>query len=139
MLLILAQTRERADLEAISQYVTSGEMDWPWHWLLIGVGFLLALFSIMSLIRLHRSGAWQRQTLLLAYQVAQQIGLRLRDMWLLYRIARQQQLPSPLTLMFSADTLEHHARDFTRGHPPGRQKRIMRQVERIQRVIFEIR
>ena len=66
------------------------------------------------------------------------VGLNLTaaDLWLLYRIARQQRLPTPLTLLMSPATLRHHAGRFTESFGAGRTERVTNHVERVAQRIF---
>ncbi len=70
------------------------------------------------------------------HRIANTVGLSLHDQWLLLRISRQQLLPTPITLMLSGSTLEHHARDYIDHLPSRRRETVRTQVKKIGLKIF---
>ena len=58
------------------------------------------------------------------------------DRLLLRRVARQQALPSPLTLLFSAQAIRHHARQFAASMHRYRAAALMHRIARLRRRLF---
>ena len=70
--------------------------------------------------------------------VVEGLGLTLADRWLLIRIAHQQALPSPLTLVLSESTFGYHFEQYAQAVGVKRAAKIQRRVDRIKRVIFGV-
>ena len=72
------------------------------------------------------------------HRAASHFGLGVMDRWLLMQIARQQGLPSPITLMMSPNTLVHHARAFAHQLPKARRKRLLVRAYRVCEKLFGV-
>ncbi|MEX2212558.1 MAG: hypothetical protein WD768_00425 [Phycisphaeraceae bacterium] len=68
--------------------------------------------------------------------LARQLRVSLFDRLLLMRVARRQELPSPLTLLLSARTIRHHARAFAAPMHRYRAAALMLRVARLRRRLF---
>ncbi len=68
--------------------------------------------------------------------LSRELSLTLRDRWLLIRIARQQSLPTPLTLFVSPRTLRHHAVAYAQSLPAYRRRRLIARVATLRRQVF---
>lgn len=105
---------------------TGGEVSW--EWLLIGLGGVLVAMSLLSLRAWWRMRDQRPAPLLTFLQVCRLIDLPWADRWLLWRIARRQHLPSPLTLLLCPVTLRHHGRAYAEtvglANPAGRLRRV---------------
>jgi len=71
-------------------------------------------------------------------EVVDGLGLTFADRWLLIRIAHQQALPSPLTLVLSEATFGHHLEQYTQTVGARRRAKIQSRVARIKRVLFGV-
>lgn len=69
-------------------------------------------------------------------KMARELRLGLLDQWLLLRICREQQLPSPLTLLLSRTTLLHYARQYSQHLTPLRAPMAMARAQRIVDMLF---
>ena len=69
--------------------------------------------------------------------IAARLGLTQRDEKLLTHIARQQALPSPITLLCSMATLEYHARRYAKSQNPGVRPRIAKHVDHLKHRLFD--
>lgn len=80
----------------------------PMHqlgWMLLALGGVLGIaFSVTYSRQLAR----RLQPLWIYRRIATDLHLTIKQQWRLYRIARQQQLTSPLTLLLSPATFTHH-------------------------------
>ncbi len=74
-------------------------------------GLLLVLF-VLRMWQRHKTQASRARPAATFLAVAWSLRLRWRDQWLLLRVARQQRLPSALTLLLSPATLQHHAQRY---------------------------
>jgi hypothetical protein len=70
------------------------------------------------------------------HRIAGHLHLNLQQQWLLLRIARQQTLPSPLTLMLSSATLEHHASQYAKQMPQRRRSEFNARITAIRSTLF---
>ena len=105
------------------------------HWgkTTVPVGWTVAAIALLALAI---GGAWaigwyrrrheRAQPLAVFRQLAAVGGLSLAEQWLLWRIARQQRLPGPATLLMSARTLRVHGSAFVRQTLWARAKRLRR-------------
>jgi len=71
-------------------------------------------------------------------EVVEGLGLTLADRMLLIRVAHQQALPSPLTLVLSEATFGHHLEQYTQAVGAKRRAKIQGRVARIKRVLFGV-
>ena len=69
-------------------------------------------------------------------QLADELGISTRDQALLIRIAKQQALPSPLTLILSGATLKHHVQRYGQTLSRSDLNEITRQVDALERDLF---
>jgi hypothetical protein len=103
--------------------------------LLLG-GVLLAVVTAMWWWERRRSRHLRSHPHKLFEQVAREAGLSWYDRWLLTRMARQQRLPSALTLLLCPATLAHHAQQYALARAPGRRARIAARATGIARTVF---
>jgi len=108
----------------------------PMPWIILAAGVLLLVLGIVLLVRWWRRRHLRSRPWAVFNELATIAGLSLSDRWLLMRIARQQALPTPLTLLLSGRTLRIHARDYAANQPPWRRAAIMQRVASIRRDIF---
>lgn len=124
-----------ARLRAISEHWGS-DTTVSMEWLLIAVGLLLLLIAGLSLRAWWRNRHLRSSPLTVFNQVATACRLSAGERLLLWRIARQQSLASPLTLMLSPTTLRHHGRSFGDRRSRAGQAFQMRRVARLRRKLF---
>ncbi|MFP4145268.1 MAG: HEAT repeat domain-containing protein [Phycisphaeraceae bacterium] len=123
-LVLLATMDER--VQAIRRNWDSGEL-MQLDRLLPAVGGLLVGIGGLALWRWWRQPGPRPGRVF--REVASSAGLGWRQRRLLVRIAREQGLPTPLTLMLSSRTLSVHARAYVARRPDGLAKReALRQV-----------
>jgi len=103
--------------------------------LLVFAGLLLLLAAAWGWQR-HKQRHLRSEPMLTFHQIAATMGLSLKQQWLLVRIARSEELPTPLTLMLSSATLSHHARRFAESTGPRRHPTTGNEVVSIARVLF---
>jgi hypothetical protein len=72
-------------------------------------------------------------------KLARDLNLSLRDQWLLSRISRNQQLPSPITLMLSRQTYDHHAQAYIAQLVDIRRPGVGQRVQSIESRLFGTR
>lgn len=142
ILLTLAQAdpvnpprQPRVNLREV-QYHFSGDSMIPIEWIVVATGLVLLVIGAMSLYRWWKTRHLRSNPMLVYYQIGVGLDLSLSDLWLLYRIARREHLPTPLTLMMSPNTLHHHAERYVERMSPGRAEVITRHVARISRTVF---
>lgn len=114
------------DLREISENWGSNSIPMPV--VLVSVGFLVLVLGIFGSIRLYRTRRQRSRPGVIFHHLARGCGLSVADELLLWRVARQQALPTPTTLLLSARTLRHHARRYAAGLRRSRQRRIMARV-----------
>ena len=113
--------KESEFFKAVGEFVTSGRLFSVWTLVVL----LLLLGAGVGGWWLHRR--WKMrdlhaQSMLIYREVASEFGLKLRDQWLLFRVARHATLPTPLTLFMSVDTYQHHVDRFLAAAGPKRQQ-----------------
>ncbi len=100
---------------------------------------VLCLVAALAIMWGWRSGRLpgRRWTRLKVYRrVIGDFGFSGAEKRLLVSIARQQRLPSPLALLLSAATFEHHAQAFGQTVRPQRRGRFDTCVAHIRQVVF---
>ncbi|HEX7010950.1 MAG TPA: hypothetical protein VF184_13290 [Phycisphaeraceae bacterium] len=126
---------ERFDLTIFQRYWGSQTLI-PVRWIVLALGLLMLMLASLAAYRWWRGWHSRSHPLVVFYHLARASGLGLSDQWLLHRIAHQQALPSPLTLMLSPRTLHRHARAYAAEQPPWRRVALMRRVLAIRRRLF---
>ena len=131
-----AKTTGGVDIRQISEHWGSG--GWvSTRWAMVAIGALLVLLAIIAMTRWWRTRHLRSNPLLVFNQVAAELELPLRQRWLLFRIARQQALPSPLTLLLSPRTMRLHARAYAADKRVGRRLQIMQRVAQMRRQLYD--
>ena len=102
---------------------------------LVASGLALLLASIWGW-RWHQQRHLRSEPISVFHQVASQVGLSLKQQWLLVRIARQQHLPTPLTLMLSSGTLDHHAQAFLQAASARRRDALKGKIHAVATLLF---
>lgn len=110
----------------------------PVRWVVGATVVLLGLLLCIAVFQKLQHPAKHTRPLLTFHRFARQLGLSWMDQWLLWRIAHQQHLPSPLTLILSPLTLRHHAAVFLSDLEISRPRRsaIMLRVAAMRRAMF---
>ena len=103
-------------------------------------GALLLLLALSGLLRMGLAGLRQLgkrfEPVTLFARIGGQLGLGWRDRWLLWRIARRTGLASPLTLLLSGSTLDHHAASCAERMSTGRAQRLTHRAKAIRQSLF---
>lgn len=105
-------------------------------WFFIAAAGLVASVGTVWLARWYHRHHARPSPLWIFHGVAQAIGLNLADQWLLIRVAKQQQLPSALTLLLSPDTLAFHGADHIRSIAPPRREAMRRRLAKVAHSLF---
>lgn len=131
----LAPDGANAYFAEISRHFGSGG-GFSFEWLLIAVGLVLFAIGVVSLRTWWKTRHLRSSPLLVFNRVAAACGLSLGDRVLLWRIARQQALPTPLTLLLSPTTLRHHARAYADARGFAGRAALMQRVATLRRRLF---
>ena len=124
----------RFDLTQISEHWGSRQVI-AVEWVLVAAGLLLLIIAALSLRSWWMTRHLRASPLRVFNQVAVKCGLTARERLLLWRIARHQGLPSPLTLMVCPITFGHHGRAYCRSRGSDVSSQ-MRQLARLRRRLF---
>ena len=105
---------------------------------LVSVGMVLVVTALWGWHswRRHRTRHLRARPIGTFVDVARSQGIAWPDRIVLLFIARQQGLPSALTLLLSGVTLHHHARCYAERFDRFRRAAVMRRVAAIRRVLF---
>ena len=133
---LLAQGENRADLKDISKGFRHERWDMPWELLVIGLGLVLVVLVTISATRWWRSRYDNPSPVVLFSAIARKAGLGWSDRLLLWRIARANQLTSPIALLLARGTLSHYSDAFRQKMAPRASQRVQRRVQRIQAHLF---
>ena len=131
----LAQGRAEAISHGFSQ-LRGGE-GLTWQALVVGLVLLVLVLIIARGFRAIRRSDEQSRPTGLFLQLAEALGLGWRERWLLWRIARQQHLPSAITLLLSRQTLLHQGEAYSQSVKPQRRERVLEKVSSIASVVFD--
>jgi hypothetical protein len=106
------------------------------QWILVAIGLIITIISFISLLRWYRTRHLHPRPYTVFRQLACAQKLTLTQQWLLWRVARHQKLPNPITLMFCKRTLHHHVEDFLDRAPRFSAALLARHVASIERKLF---
>lgn len=101
--------------------------------------FILAVMVIMGLTWLrqwHKRRPKDPSSSILFRKIARELNINLLDQWLMFRIARHQHLPSPLTLLLCRQTLVSQAQAYVESLPALRQVGAQTRVTRLINQLF---
>ena len=126
----------RFPLVAIRDHFSSKSMI-PVEWIIVGAGLVFLIVAGLAIYHLWTHRHERSAPLLVFNRVAVGQSLTLTDRWFLWRIATQQALPTPLTLLLSPQTLVYHGRAFATSRAPWRRAAILRHVAAIRRVLAD--
>jgi hypothetical protein len=105
-------------------------------------GFVMALAGLLIMLlalwgyKSARQRRYAASPAVIFHRLGDHVGLSLQDQWLLLRISRQQALPTPITLMLSGTTLDHHARAYIDRLPPRSRDAARTRIKKIALKIF---
>ncbi|MFW6059711.1 MAG: hypothetical protein ACODAQ_05985 [Phycisphaeraceae bacterium] len=136
---VLAQEGSPASRDALLREISANwgnDVMAPMPWLIVAAGLLLLVLGAVMVMRRWRMRHLQSHPMLVFHQVAATAGLNWWDRWLLIRIARQQALPTPLTLLLSGRTLRVHGRAYVEAQPPWRRAPVLQRIASIRRSLF---
>lgn len=126
----------RPSIEEIQQHL-SGDGLIPTHWLLIAVGGIIVLLTGLSIARWWKHRDEHSHPLLVFSTTASLAGLGYKNQWTLLVIAHHQSLGSPLTLLLSPGTFDHHAKAYLESRMNWRREAVRRQLSRIRATLFD--
>jgi hypothetical protein len=128
---------DRDKLEQVSKSITDGVgHDMPWELLLVGIGATLMAIVVISIRRWWLSRHKDPTPIVLFTAIARKTGLGWRDRYLLWRIARTFNLPTPITLMLSRGALRHYGDLYLNSHTASTQRRNGRRLSEIEDALF---
>lgn len=125
----------KPDLSSVSEHATSAGL-LTTNWLLIAAGVILLLLSGLSIANWWKHRGDHAHPLLVFSNTAQAIGLSYRQQWTLFWLARHQSLASPLTLILSPATFDHHAKIYLESRLNWRREPVRRQLQSIRDTLF---
>jgi hypothetical protein len=108
------------------------------QWLFIAAGVVIVFVSGLSLHRWWKHRHSRPSPVWVFLAICHELKLGMADQWLLWRIARHQQLPTPLTLLLSRSTLGFHAQAYASSLSESRKARVLRRSTAIGRQLFEV-
>lgn len=124
-------------LEQISEHHNQGfRHDVPWDLLLVGLGTTMIVIVVISMRRWWLARHNDPSPLVLYSAIARKAGLSLTDRFVLWRIARTQDLPTPIALLLAKGALRHYAQQYAAGRPLKSQHRLDRRIAHIEAELF---
>jgi hypothetical protein len=125
-----------------SEWVFSGhELMSVWSFLVLAA-MLAALITGIWAWRHARAGVeagaggLRSKPMLIFHQIARETGVGPKDEWLLIKVARQQVLPTPLALLLSPGTFDHHVRRYLLTVSPKRLPQVSERLGQLGRFLF---
>lgn len=103
---------------------------------LIAVGVLAAVLGAVWFRKTNKLRRQRNRPIRIFSDIVADFGLTSPDRRLLTRIARQQQLPSPLTLILSPATFDHHVQRHCATLGISSQSRFTQRLQRIRQALF---
>ena len=106
-------------------------------WVIVGLGGLIGVVTAIWGWGKIRTLRRRPGGMLIYLRLALSLGMTFGQTTLLIRIARRQELPSPLTLLLASDTLAHHGRKFAATRPAKARPSVRQRLAEIGRLVFE--
>lgn len=100
-------------------------------------GVLLALLALRYAVIGYRRLRRRTGPIVLYHAIGRDLGINASDRWWLFGIARRAGLASPLTLLMSAATLDHHVERELESAPARRRRQTRNRSERLRAKLFE--
>lgn len=142
-MLLLGQTEENpgklvgVDLEEVSKIYNDGARhDVPWELLLVGLGATLIVITVISARRWWLAREDDPSPLVLYSAIARKAGLTWADRFVLWRIARASELPTPITLLLARGALRHYSQIFAKRLGSQSADRLNVRIARIEAELF---
>lgn len=145
-MLLLAQSSDEPNKQTtmttvtprdVSDQINKGlEHDLPWELLLVGIGTTLVVIVVISLKRWWMGRHDDPSPMVLFSAIARKAGLNWRDRYLLWRIARTYDLPTPIALMLSRGTLRHYGDLYLSNHTAAIHRRSGQRLAQIESALF---
>ena len=110
--------------------------DLPWELLLVGIGATITAIVTISLRRWWLSRHDEPSPIVLYSAIARKAGLGWRDRFLLWRIARACDLPTPITLLLSKGTLRHYSGIYLSNRSGTRANKLHQRLGKIEAGLF---
>ncbi|MBX2851949.1 MAG: hypothetical protein KTR15_09415 [Phycisphaeraceae bacterium] len=127
---------DRGKLEEVSKSITDGVVhDMPWELLLVGIGATLMVIVVISIRRWWLSRHNDPTPTVLFIAIARKTGLGWRDRYLLWRIAKTFDLPTPIALMLSRGALRHYTDLYLSNRASG-SRRAGQRLAQIESALF---
>lgn len=143
--LLLAQSSNNEDKQStmttvspsdVSKAVTDGvQHDLPWELLLVGLGTTLIIIVVISFRRWWIGRHNDPSPFALFSAIARKAGLGWRDRYLLWRISKTFDLPTPITLMLSRGALRHYTDLYLSNRTSG-SRRTGQRIAQIESMLF---
>ena len=145
LLLLLAQATGEdkqkrltgVDLEEISRLRNQGiGHELPWELLLIGLGTTILCIAAISIRRWWLRRMNDPSPLVLYSAIARKAGLSISDRFVLWRVSRFAELPTPIALLLSRGTLRHHTQRYASGKGGPTKQKLSQRFARIEAELF---
>lgn len=141
--ILIAQSEQKpgrlagVELKEVSKHVTDGiEHNLPWELLIVGIGATLTAIVTISVRRWWQNRHEDPSPTVLYSAIARKAGLGWRDRFLLWRISRAFNLPTPITLMLARGTLRHYSTLYLSNRSGYTTQRTGLRLARIEATLF---
>lgn len=114
----------------------SGDFTQAFRWVIVTITLITLMLVGIWLQRFIQQRRLMSRPIRIFHTLANELKVPLADQWLLVRIANQQSLPTPLTLLLSPETLRHHANHYAQALPPAQRDLTMARVEKLRQKVF---
>ncbi|MFG0247973.1 MAG: hypothetical protein ACF8OB_03725 [Phycisphaeraceae bacterium JB051] len=105
-------------------------------WAVVAMSVILLVMFVLRIIKWRNSRNREDGPLLVFHQIARQLELDITTQWLLIRVAQQQNLATPLTLLICDSTFSHHAKAYVKTLPAQRQQSVLNQLSKTHQHLF---
>lgn len=127
----------RDKIKEVSEHFNDGiQHDLPWELLLVGLGTTLIAIVIIAARRWWKQRQDDPSPLVLYSAIARKAGLSWKDRFMLWRIARANDLPTPIALLLARGSLRHYAAVFAVRLSPRSAGRFNARIQQIEAELF---
>ena len=128
----------RAPTSEISKHIVEGKaaQQIQFDGIILAAGVILIIFAALSMWRWRKNRHEYSMPTAVFMRVGRDMGLTLRELLTIRKIAKSLQLGQPLAMLLSPGTMSQWTRLYTQNLRPNKQAKIQRTIQSAQAKLF---
>lgn len=121
----------------VSEHFNQGiQHNMPWELIVAGIGATLLTIALVSARRWWVGRHEDPSPMVLFSAISRKAGLGWRDRYLLWRMSKTFDLPTPIALMLARGTLRHYCELYLSNRAGSTQQRLQQRLTKIEDALF---